>query len=592
MGRKTSFRPLHALLSVGLGLATLSCSRPSHLGERPIFPIPKDADVSQAQPGKRGGLFVEVSPGEPNTFNWLVAEDASSASFLGLLFDGLTSYNPIREEVVPALAKSWEVEADSRTFTFHLREGLTWSDGVPLTADDVLFTFQCVYDPRYPNRNSYDLSVNGKPFLVEKLDRHTVRIRTPEIFAPFLRYMSGVTIMPKHLLQGAYEDGTLLRAWSIFTAQKTPGAIASSGAFRLHSYRPGQLIILDANPRYWRVDSEGRRLPYVDFLIVKFVKDQNASVVAFASGQTDADTIPPDDVAWVRRGETIYHYTVHDRGPSTASTFLWFNQNPGRDKSGKPFVTPYKLRWFQDRRFRQAISYGIDREGMVKGILFGRGQPLWGPESPANTKWFNPRIRQYPFDPARAEQLLTEAGFHRRGDGTLEDAEGHPVGFTLLTNQENSLRTAMATVFQQNMKALGIDARLQFLDFGALVTKISDSFDYEACLLGLTGGGDPADGMSVFMSKGRLHQWHPSEPEPSTPWEARIDSLMLAQLTTLDETVRKRDWDEVQQILSEEVPYIYLVTPNIYAGLRDKWRNVQIPKIGSVVWNLEEVWCP
>ncbi|WP_018290817.1 ABC transporter substrate-binding protein [Verrucomicrobium sp. 3C] len=589
---KRSFRLLPLLPAAVLGLATLSCSRPTRVGERPSLPVPTDADVSPAQPGKRGGVFIEVSPGEPSTFNWLVAEDASSASFLGLLFDGLTSYNPIREEVVPALAKSWEVGADSRTFTFHLREGLTWSDGVPLTADDVLFTFQCVYDPRFPNRNAYDLSVNGKPFLLEKLDRHTVRIRTPEIFAPFLRYMSGVTIMPKHLLQGAYEGGTLLRAWSIFTAQKTPATIASSGAFLLHSYRPGQLILLEANPRYWRIDVERRRLPYIDFLIVKFVKDQNASVVAFASGQTDADTIPPDDVAWVRRGEKIHHYTIHDRGPSTASTFLWFNQNPGRDKSGKPFVAPYKLRWFQDRRFRQAISYGIDREGMVKGILFGRGQPLWGPESPANSKWFNPRIRQYPFDPARAEQLLTEAGFHRRGDGMMADAEDHPVSFTLLTNQENPLRTAMATVFQQNMRALGIEARLQFLDFGALVTKISDSFDYEACLLGLTGGGDPADGMSVFVSKGRLHQWYPSEPQPATPWEARIDSLMLAQLTTLDQSLRKQYWDEVQQILSEELPYIYLVTPNTYAGLRDKWRNVQIPKIGSVVWNLEEVWTP
>ncbi|MFH1067053.1 MAG: ABC transporter substrate-binding protein, partial [bacterium] len=281
---------------------------------------------------------------------------------------------------------------------------------------------------------------------------------------------------------------------------------------------------------------------------------------------------------------------VYDRGPSTASSFIWFNQNPGQNKDGKPFVAPYKLKWFTNQKFRQAISYGIDRQGIVKGVLFGRGAPLWGPESSANRKWFNPNVRQYPYNPQHALELLAEAGFKKDEKGVLRDEENHPVEFTLITNQENPLRQNIATIFMENMKALGIQVRLQFQDFGTFVGKIQDSFDYEVGMLGFTGGGDPVGGMSIYSSKGRLHQWHPNQAAPATPWEARMDELMTLQLKTLDENKRRQYYFEVQAIMSEQVPLIYLVTPNTYAGLKNRWQNLQIPPLGSVLWNLDSVW--
>ncbi|WP_236027921.1 ABC transporter substrate-binding protein [Candidatus Methylacidithermus pantelleriae] len=577
-------------MALGLVFA-VGCS-PGIRPERKACPLPAEPEVWSGRQGKPGGVFVDTVPGEPNTFNWLVSEDATSASFLGLLFDGLTSWDPVREKVIPALARSWEVGPDNQTFTFHLRKGLRWSDGIPLTADDVLFTFQCLYDPRYPNRYGLEFTVKGKPFLVEKVDQWTVRIRTPGIFAPFLRNVGDLPIMPRHILETAWENGTLQKQWTVSDAQRHPERLVGTGPYRIRSYRPGERIVLEPNPCYWKVDLHGVRLPYIDFLITRFVKDQNASLIAFASGQTDAESIAPDQVGWVQRLAPIHHFRIYDRGPSTSSTFLWFNQNPGRNKDGKPFVDPVKLRWFTDRRFRQAISYAIDREGMVRGVLFGRGAPLWGPESPANTKWYNPNVKKYPYNPSQALALLAEAGFVRGDDGVLRDSRGNVVQFTLLTNQENPLRTAMATVIKENLKAIGIEMELQFLDFGALVNKIADSYDYEACLLGLTGGGDPADGMSVFLSKGRLHQWYPNQPHPATPWEARIDELMEKQLSTLDEAVRKKCYDEVQEIMSEELPFIYLVTPNAYAGLKERWYNIDVPKIGSIVWNLDRLWTP
>lgn len=566
-----------------------SCTPPPTL-RRAEHPLPTGVDTARAELGRRGGVFIQSSPGEPATFNPLVAEDATSGGFIGLFLDSLTRYNSVTQEVEPGLAERWEIAPDNRTFTFHLRPGVLWSDGQPFSADDVLFTFQAIYDPRFPNRASFDLSVDGRPFVVTKIDPLTIRITTPEIFAPFLEYVGGVGILPQHQLEPSFRDGTLLKSWNVRTAQQEPHRLVGTGAFCLRSYQPAERIVMQANPHYWRADSAGVRLPYVEFLVTKLVKDANASALAFATGQTDAEGLSPDNVAWIDRYSAKYGFSVHNRGPSPNTGFIWFNQNPGKDSSGKPFVAPHKLAWFTDRRFRQAVSHGIDRDGLVRGVLFGRGQPLWGPETPANKKWYNPNVTQYPYQPAKARALLTEAGFTLGPDSKLRDRQGNLVEFTLNSNQENQLRVNMATAFKENMRELGITVNLSFLDFGTFVGKIQDSYDYEAGLLGLTGGGDPAGGISVFSSKGRLHQWNPNQKSPATPWEARIDELMAAQLRTLDFPTRKKYFDEVQKIMSDETPYIYLVTANAYVGLKNRWKNIRIPTLGSLVWNLDELW--
>ncbi len=580
-------------LLITLGLLFIAGCTPPPKVNRPNLPILADHGVMEGIPGKPGGIFVETEPGEPNTFNWFISEDRTSADYIEIFFMPLVTLNPVTNQFEPVLAKSWEVLPDQKNFIFHLREGLQWSDGAPLTADDVVFSFQAVYDKRYPNRNADDLSDDDKPFIVTKINDTTVQIQTPNIFAPFLTKITDVCIMPKHSLDHFYQDGTLQKQWNRSTAQNNPNSIVVSGAYKIFSYHPGERIVLSPNPYYYKTDTAGVRLPYIDFLINKFVKDQNASVIAFASGLTDAEGISPDDVEWVRRSAKLHDFTIYDRGLSAASNFLWFNQNPGKDKDGKPFVDPIKLKWFQDIRFRQAVSYGIDRQGMVDGVLFGRGAPLWSGESPANVKWFNPNVKKYPYDPEKAKSLLAEAGFHF--DGTiLRDAGGHPVEIDLFTNKENQIRENMATVFQENMKTLGITIHLKFVDFNALIEKLSESYNYEASLLGLIGGFDPSDGISVYLSKGRLHQWYPNQPKPTTPWEARIDELMIAELRTLDESKRKEYYNEVQEIMSEQCAFIYLITSNSYSGLRNKWQNIQIPKLvyQPLTWNREQIWTP
>ena len=239
---------------------------------------PADADVSALPPGRQGGIFFGALAGMPRTLNPLQSgEDASSATAVSRLLDGLTRFDAAREEILPGLARSWEIEEDQKTFTFHLRRGVKWSDGHPFTADDVIFTFQVIYDERYPNRRKSELSVNGQPFEVEKIDDYTVRFRTADIYAPFLLYI-GTPIMPRHRLYQAYEDGTLLRAWSVRDAQIAPES-SSAPAAGARTFRPPGCIVYRANPHYYRIDEAGQRLPYIDRLIERIVRSQQATTL-------------------------------------------------------------------------------------------------------------------------------------------------------------------------------------------------------------------------------------------------------------------------------------------------------------------------
>ena len=575
-----------------VGLLLLGCSEraPQQRDLSPL-PIPQETLVTDAVPGKPGGIFVKPTIGDVATFNPLIAEDVTSSSAIGLMSGAMVEYDWARETIVPGLAKSWEIAEDQKTFTFHLREGIQWSDGAPFTADDVLFSYQVYYDKRFPNRTRFQITINGQPCKIEKIGLFTVRITAPEMYAPFLLFVAGVSLLPQHKLGAAHRDGTLLKEWSISTAKNHPEELASLGPFVLRAYQPGERILFKRNPYYYKVDRTGNRLPYIEHLIVKIVRDPNASTAAFIHGETDVESIEPGHLPWVEKiaGETPFR--IINRGPSTTTNFIWFNLNPGQNADGKPYVVPIKRQWFEQQAFRQAIAYGTNRQGIVDGVLLGRGAVLHSTVTPANRKWYNNAVRQYPYAPQKARQRLLEAGFVYNAAGELFDAAGHPVEFTLISNKENLLRNATATVFKDNMADLGIAVQLQFIDFNTLVMKITDSFEYEACLLGFSGGtGDPAASKDIYASGGRLHQWHPNQEQPERPWEAQIDDLMRRQASTLDVTERKRYFDAVQRILSEQLPLIPMVTSNDYVGIQTRWQNVSAPTMGGLIWNVDSLW--
>lgn len=583
------FKLLNGWLLFCLLFLSIACSPPPDV-DRPHYPLPQDVEISESPPGQYGGIFVQSNSQEPKTFNPLVAEDAYSAQAIGWLLSSLTVYHPLKQEVIPGLAKSWDIAADNKTYTFHLRRGVRWSDGKPFTADDVIFTFEAIFDPRYPNRYSQQYTIAGKPLHYEKVDDYTVRFTTADIYAPFLNDIGFASILPRHQLKASFDNGTLQKQWTSQTAIHHPEEIVGTGPFRIFSYRPGERMVLAPNPHYWRADEKGQRLPYVDFMISKFVPSTNTETVLFATGQTDASSINVTDVAWVKEAAKTYDFTVYNRGPEAGIRFIWFNQHPGKGPEGEPYVKPYKLEWFRDKRFRQAVAYGLDRPGIIKAVYFGRAEPLNSIISPANQKWHNLDTKAYPYNPQKARSLLKEAGFHYRPDGTLIDDQGHRVEFELLASEGSQAMAAIATTFMENMRDLGMRVRLNIIDFGTLVNKISNTFGYQVATMGFTGGGDPSGGKAIYRSDGRLHVWYPEQPEPATEWEARIDAIMDEQERTLDESKRIELIHELQAIFSEQLPLIFLVTPNAYAGIGNEWRNVEVPPIGSIIWNLDELW--
>ena len=563
------------LLSPAAGAAppNLSPTSPS----LPGLPHPK---VMLGEPGRYGGTFLDAQVADPRTFNPILVQEASSTGAIGGLFDGLVEDNGETTETEPALAESWRTSPDGRTWTFKLRQGLQWSDGAPVTADDVAFTFQVIYDGKIPNSLQDVLTVAGKPIEVTKVDSLTIRFRTAEPFGPFLRSI-GVGILPRHKLDAPYQAGKFNQTWGVNTA---PSELVGTGAYVMTEYKPAQRITYARNPHYWRVDLQGRRLPYIERLVLTIVPSQEAHKLLFLQGQTDSYGVRPREYAEFKRGEKAGRYTVYDGGPSFGSEFFFFNQNP---RGG---LADYKLKWFQNQKFRQGVAYAIDRQAIIDQVYAGRAIPEYGPESPADKFFFDPNVMQYPYDLDKAAATLAEAGFKKGADGVLRDADGHQVEFIISTNADNPDRVAIGNIIRQDLEKLGMHMTLAPEAFNTLVNKLVESYKWEAMVMGLTGGIEPHNGQNVWKSSGSLHMWNPKEAAPATPWEAEVDRYFNLAATTVDQNRRKAYYDKYQEIIAEQVPVVYTAIPNAYVAVRNKFGNIKYTAFGGPFWNFPVVY--
>jgi peptide/nickel transport system substrate-binding protein len=474
-----------------------------------------------------------------------------------------------------------------------LRKNLRWSDGEPLTADDVVFTWDAIYNPGIDNVTRDLFIVDGKKFTVTKVDDLTIQVVTPEIYAPFLENFGGVPILPKHILEKFVADKTFTSAYGVnWDAAK----IVGSGPFRLKEYKPAQSILLERNPYFFEVDSNGQRLPYFDNIIYTVVPDMNAMSLRFLSGESDADDfVLPYEYDHFKTESAKGKFNLLEPGIGLETAFFWFNENTNADaKTGQPLVDPKKLKWFRNTKFRQAISCAIDRDSIIKSIFNGRAIPNYGLVTPGDKKWFDSNTRQYPQDLDKARALLKEIGIEKRnGDDFLTDADGNKIEFVMNTNVGNGAREKTAVLIKSDLEKLGVTVIFQPIEFNTLVQKVDVTCDYECVLLSLGGGSaDPSSMMNVIKSSGFTHQWFPRQKAPSTDWEARLDFLMDAQMKTLDFNERKKDYDEVQEILAEQQPMIFTVTPMYYAAIRSDIGNVRATALSGyrATWNIEELY--
>ncbi len=543
----------------------------------PGLPKPK---VMLGDPGRFGGTFLDSQVSDPRTFNPILAQETTSTGPIGGLFDGLVEDNGETTETEPALAESWTTSKDGRTWTFVLRKGLQWSDGAPMTADDVVFTFKVIYDKKIPNSLQDVLTVAGKPIAVTKVDDLTVQFRTAEPFGPFLRQI-GVGILPRHKLGAAYAAGKFNETWTVKTS---PKELIGTGAYTMTEYIPAQRITYLRNSHYWKTDLRGQRLPYILRLVLTIVPDQNALRLLFQQGSTDSYAIRPREYAEFKRNEKAGKYTVYDGGPSFGTQFVSFNQNP---RSGMP---DYKLKWFQNQKFRQGVAYAVDRQGIADQVFAGHAIPQYGPESPADKFFFNAKVMQYPYNLDKAAATLAEAGFKKGPDGVLRDAQSHPVEFIISTNADNPDRVAIGNIVRQDLAKLGMKVTLAPEAFNTLVNKLVESYRWEAMVMGLTGGIDPHNGQNVWKSSGSLHMWNPKEAKPATPWEAEIDRLFTLASTTVDQNKRKAYYDKYQEIVAEQVPFIYTTIPTSYVAVRNKFGNIKFTAFGGAFWNFPVIY--
>jgi peptide/nickel transport system substrate-binding protein len=343
------------------------------------------------------------------------------------------------------------------------------------------------------------------------------------------------------------------------------------------------------------VDKQGQRLPYFDQITVTIAEGPVANPSPFLNGKTDAyEVVRPHEFEQFKEKSRNGQFRLVELGIGGERDFIWFNQNTGTNKNGSPIVHPSKLKWFRNKKFRQAVSCAIDRERIVRDVYAGRAQPAYSFLSTENPKWNNPNVPRYEFDRARAKKLLTEIGITERdGSGLLKDAQGTALEISFVSNLGNPAREKAAAMIQEDLKKIGIKLVYAPVPFEVLRSKVDRTFDYECALMGLGGGGiDPATQLNVLRSSEELHQWFPFQSSPSTEWEARIDSLMDAQMKTLDLSVRKKAFDEVQMILGEEQPMIYTVSPFGYAAIRSTVGNVQGHMLSPyrVTWNIEELY--
>lgn len=591
-----------ALLLGGCGKKTDSASKATGSGsaDAPVklakddgFPLPEPPLISDCEPGIHGGRLIIATAGDPKTFNPITDNESSSSDINRLLFSGLMGFDWRTQKATPGMAASYTVAEDQKTWTFTLRKNLKWSDGKPLTADDVVFTWNdVIYNPDINNVTRDAFILNRQQFVISKVDDLTVKVVTPEVYPPFLEYFGGIPILPRHVLETAVKEK---RFESTMGINSTAAEFVCSGPYKLKLFKPGEFTLLERNPYYANTDAKGQRLPYLDEVVFLNTPTMDAMSLRMLAGETHVhENVRPDEYPSFKAAADKGQFKLLELGIGPEKTFIWFNLNTGSNpRTGKPYVVPHKLKWYRETKFRQAIAHAIDRDSIVRGAFSGRGEVHFGFVSPVIKKWYNPDTAKYPYDIAKAKALLKEIGIDdRNNDGFLEDQDGNVIEFELNTNSENNLRSRIAVMLQEDLKRLGCKIIFRPIDFNALVDKIQNTFDYGCIYLGLGGGGaDPVANSNVIKSDGFTHFWFPRQSKPSFDWEARLDELMNIQATTLDEAKRKQAFDEVQVIMAREAPFIYLASQYNYAAVDNRISGLKPTVLSShrVTWNAEEL---
>ena len=527
------------LLTMAVSLILFGCDR-----RETLHPV-----ESHKGPVAYGDTIIEGTIGDANTLLPVLASDSASSEINGLVYSSLVRYDKDLK-IEGELAESWEISADNLTITFHLRPGVTWHDGAPFTAEDVLFTYRLYIDPKTPTAYAEQYR---QVATAEVLDPTTFRVVYRQPLAKALISWGELSVLPRHLLEG--EDVT-----------KSPLARhpVGTGPFRFVEWKPGEKIVLEANSDYF----EGR--PYLDRVVYRIIPDESTMFLELQAGGLDTMGLNPIQYQTQTDSPAFKRQFVKYRYPAFAYTYLGYNLN-------RPL--------FQDKRVRQALSYAINKKEIIEGVLLGLGQESTGPYKPGT--WpYNAAVKRYPYDPERARTLLAEAGWtDSDGDGIL-DKDGKPFAFTIVTNQGNDQRVKSGEIIQRRFREIGVDVKLRVIEWASFLNEFINPGNFDVTILGWTVPIDP-DGYNV---------WHSSKTGPRELnfvgfKNAEVDELLEKGRRTLETAERKKYYDRFQEILAEEQPYTFLYVPDALPVVAYRFQGIE-PAPAGITYNFIRWYVP
>lgn len=516
---------VRCLLTALLFSAILSaCNRPEN-------PPARVVTASSAVPAT-GDSLVEGTIGEASTLIPLLATDSSSHAVAGQIYNGLVKYDK-NLNIVGDLAESYDISRDGLTITFHLRSGVKWHDGAPLTSRDVLYTYQVTIDPKTPTAYAEDFKQVKS---ITAPDSRTIRVTYDSPFAPALASW-GVNILPAHLLEG--KD---------ITRSPLARNPVGTGPYRFKEWVSGQKIVLEVNEDYF----EGR--PYIDRFIYRIIPDSSTMYMELKAGAIDLMTLTPVQYARQTSSKNFTSRFNKYRYPSSSYLYMGYNlRHP----------------LFGDKRIRQAMTAAINKDELIQGVLFGMGQRAHGPIVPG--RWaYNPAVRDIGYDPKRAAELLAEAGWKEKNSNGILVKGGKPFQFTILTNQGNQQRLMTAQIIQQRLRQVGIDVKIRVVEWAAFLKEFVNKGNFEVVLLAWSISQDP-DMYDIWHSSktnvGELNFVGYRNPE--------VDRLLIEGRSTFDIEKRKRAYFRIQDILADEQPYTFLYVPDALPVVSSRIRGVE-----------------
>ena len=513
----------------------------------PTAEAPARADGAGDEPDY-GGRIVMGSIGEPSNLIPYLASDSASQEVAALLYTAPLEYDK-DWNIVKLAAESWEVEEDGTFMRFKLREGLKWQDGAPLTADDVTFTYKLMVNPSTPTAYAADF-LNIAEY--KQTGPLSFEVRYD---APYAR--SAITwmhpILPKHILEGQNIASTPF-------ARNPVGA----GPFKLKSWETGSRVVLEANDLYFK----GR--PYIDEVVYRIIPDLTTIFLEAKAGKIDF------------LGLTPQQYLRQTSGPDWDKNWKKYKYlAPGYTFLGFNLTSPL----FADERVRQALSYAVNRESVIKGALMGMGEPTIGPYKPG-TWVYNTAITPYAYDPERAKALLAEAGWTPGEDGVLVNSDGRRFSFTILVNQGNEERVKVATIIQREFQAVGVECSIRTVEWAAFLKEFVNKGNYDALILAWNILDDP-DIFDVWhssaISENGLNFVHYANSE--------VDALLEKARITVDRAERKVLYDRFQEILHKEQPYLFLYVPYSLPMVQARFRGIE-PAPAGITYNFDRWWVP